>query len=158
MDRSLNPRLTRLDLLVGDWELTATSGGRIMSRSRSMFHWLGDRGFLVQRTEPQTYLAPEWVDAAPRWVDAVIGLDDHSNVFTMLYADSRGVCRTYRMQLDASRWTLESRPGRDFFQRFEGVFDDDHTVIDGRWEASDDGENWSTDFDVTYRRGTPTSP
>ena len=61
MDRSLNPRLTRLDLLVGDWELTATSGGRIMSRSRSKFHWLGDRGFLVQRTDPPSYLVPEWV-------------------------------------------------------------------------------------------------
>jgi hypothetical protein len=152
MDRSLNPRLTRLDLLVGDWELTATSGGRIMSRSRSTFHWLGDRGFLVQRNDPPTYVVPEWVDAAPRWVDAVIGLDDHSDVFTMLYTDSRGVCRTYRMRLDAGRWTLESRPGRDFFQRFEGAFDDGRTVIDGRWEASDDAANWSTDFDVTYRR------
>jgi hypothetical protein len=149
VDRSLNPRLTRLDLLVAEWELTAASGERIMSRSRSTFHWLDDRGFLIQRNDPPTYLVPEWVDAAPRWVDAVIGLDDHS---TMLYTDSRGACRAYRIQLDASRWTLESRPGRDFCQRFDGAFDDNHTVIDGRWEASDDGENWSTDFDVTYRR------
>jgi hypothetical protein len=152
MDRSLNPRLTRLDLLVGEWELTASSGERVMSTSRSKFQWLGDRGLLVQRNDPPSYLAPEWADAAPRWVDAVIGLDDYSDTFTMLYTDSRGVCRTYRMHLDASRWTLESRPGPDFFQRFQGVFNDDRTVIDGRWDASDDGKNWSTDFDVTYRR------
>jgi hypothetical protein len=152
MDRSLNPRLTRLDLLVGEWELTASSGERIMSTSRSTFQWLDDRGFLVQRNDAPTYLAPEWVDAAPRWVDAVIGLDDHSDVFTMLYTDSRGVCRTYRMSLDANRWTLEAQPGPDFFQRFDGVFNDDRTAIDGRWKASDDGRNWSTDFDVTYRR------
>lgn len=152
MDRSLNPRLDRLDVLVGEWELTATSGERTMSTSRSTFQWLGDRGFLVQRTDPPTYLAPEWAGAAPTQVDGVIGLDDHSDVFTMLYADSRGVCRTYRMSLDADRWTLSSRPGPVFYQRFEGTFNDDRTVIDGRWEASEDGRNWSTDFNVTFRR------
>jgi hypothetical protein len=141
-----------LDVLVGEWELTASSSGRVMSTSRSTFQWLGDRGFLVQRNDPPAYLAPEWVDAAPRWVDAVIGLDDHTDVFTMLYTDSRGVCRTYRMSLDANRWRLEAQPGPDFFQRFDGVLNDDRTVIDGRWEASSDGTNWSTDFDVTYRR------
>jgi hypothetical protein len=152
MDRSLNPRLTRLELLVGQWELTASSGERIMSTSGSTIRWLGDRGFLVQRIDPPTYLAPEWVDAAPNWVDAVIGLDDHSNTFTMLYTDSRGVCRIYRMSLDANRWMLSGQPGPEFHQRFVSSFNDDRTVIDGRWEASDNGRNWSTDFDVTYRR------
>jgi hypothetical protein len=88
VDRSLNPRLARLEVLVGQWELTASSGERILSTSRSTFQWLGDRGFLVQRTDPPTYLAPEWVDAAPSRVDTVIGLDDHSDTFTMLYTDS----------------------------------------------------------------------
>lgn len=152
MDRSLNPRLTRLDLLVGEWELTASSGEQIMSVSRSTFHWLADSGFLVQRIDPPTYLAPEWVDGAPERVDAVVGLDDHSDLFTMLYTDSRGVCRTYRMSLDGTIWTLESQPGPDFLQRFEAAVSDDHTAINGRWEASQDGREWLTDFEVTYRR------
>ncbi|HEX6576770.1 MAG TPA: hypothetical protein VF082_00270 [Jiangellaceae bacterium] len=152
MDRSLNPRLTRLEVLVGQWELTASSGERIMSTSRSTFQWLEDRGFLVQRIHPPTYLAPEWVDPAPRWVDAVIGLDDHSDTFAMLYTDSRGVCRTYRMNLDADQWMMWGQPGPDFYQRFEGAFNDDRTVIDARWEASDEGRRWRTDFTVTYRR------
>lgn len=151
MDRALNPRLNRLDVLVGEWELTATSGERTMSTARTTFEWSGDGAFLVQRIDPQTYLAPEWEGAAPVRAAAVIGLDDYSGTFTMLYADSRGVCRTYRMTLDENRWTLSSRPGSDFFQRFEGSIDDDHTVR-GRWEASSDGQSWSTDFDVTYRR------
>lgn len=154
MDRSLNPRLTRLEVLVGQWELTASSSDRTMSTSRSTFHWLESGAFLVQRTETPTYLAPEWVGAAPERVNAVIGLDDHSDTFTMLYADSRGVCRTYRMTLDARRWTLSSRPGPDFYQRFEGTFNGDRTLVDGRWEASSDGRSWTTDFDVTYRRLT----
>jgi hypothetical protein len=85
-------------------------------------------------------------------VDAVVGLDDHSDLFTMLYTDSRGVCRTYRMRLDATKWTLESRPGPDFLQRFEAAVNEDRTAISGRWEASRDGREWSTDFEVTYRR------
>lgn len=152
MDRSLNPRLARLEPLVGQWELTASSGGRTMSTSRSTFQWLGDAAFLVQRTETPTYLAPEWVGAAPERVDAVIGLDDHSDTFTMLYADSRGVCRTYRMTLDVHAWTLSSRPGPEFHQRFEGTFNGERSLIEGRWEASSDGRTWTTDFDVSYRR------
>jgi hypothetical protein len=77
MDRTPNPRLDRLEVLVGDWELTATSGEKTMSTSRSTFRWLGDCGFLIQRVDPPTYLTPEWVGAAPTWVDAVIGLDDY---------------------------------------------------------------------------------
>jgi hypothetical protein len=150
MESSLNPGIARLDLLVGRWEVTALSGEQTMSTSRSTFQWLGDRAFLVQRND-SIYLAPEWVDA-PKWVDAVIGRDDHSDTFAMLYADSRGVCRTYRMSLDAGRWTLSTQPGPDFYQRFEGAFNDDGTMIDARWEASADGQNWTTDFNVTYRR------
>ncbi len=152
MDRSLNPRLTRLEVLVGQWELTASSGERVMSTSVSTFQWLEDRGFLVQRIDPPTFLVPEWVDAAPKWVDAIVGLDDYSDTFTMLHADSRGVCRTYRMSLDADRWTLSARPGPDFYQRFEGTFNEDRTVIEGNWKASGDSRNWTTDFNVTYRR------
>ena len=111
---------------------------------------LGNRAFLVQRND-SIYLAPEWV-AAPKWVDSVIGRDDHSDTFTMLYADSRGICRTYRMSLDADRWTMSTQPGPDFYQRFEGVFNDDRTMIDARWEASADGQHGTTDFNVTYRR------
>ncbi|TDD98990.1 hypothetical protein [Jiangella asiatica] len=152
MTRSLNPRLSRLDVLVGAWEVTASSKGRTLSTAPCTFQWYGDGGLLVQRTDPQTYLVPEWVGAAPSWFDAVIGLDDHSDELTMLYTDSRGVCRTYRMSLDGDRWTLSSRPGPDFHQRFVGTVSDDGTEIDGRWEASEDGQAWSTDFDVTYRR------
>jgi hypothetical protein len=47
---------------------------------------------------------------------------------------------------------LESQPGPDFFQRFDGTVNDDRAAIDGRWEASEDRRNSSTDFEVTYRR------
>jgi hypothetical protein len=148
----MNPRLARLDVLVGTWDVTATIGDRVMSRARSTFRWLDDGGFLAQRTDPQTYLVPEWEGAAPEWTETVIGLDDYSGAFTVLLADSRGVCRVYAMTFDGGRWTQTSRPAEDFHQRFEGTVAADGATIDGRWEASPDGRTWSTDFTVSYRR------
>ncbi|TDC56710.1 hypothetical protein E1212_01745 [Jiangella ureilytica] len=152
MENFVNPRLARLDVLVGAWEVTSAIEGRVMSRARSTFRWLDAGGFLAQRTDPQTYLVPEWQGAAPEWTETVIGLDDYSGAFTMLLADARGVCRTYGMGFEDGRWTLTSRPGEDFHQRFEGTVAADGTTIDGRWEASPDGRTWSTDFTVGYRR------
>lgn len=154
MDRSLNPRLGRLDVLVGRWDVTASSDGRVLSRARATVAWLEDTGLLVQHVEPPTELVPEWVGAAPEGSDAVIGLDDHTDAFTMLYTDARGVCRTYRMTFDGRRWTLSGRPGPEFHQRFAGEVARDGSAVLARWEASADGETWSTDFDVTWTRLT----
>ncbi|MBX9244411.1 hypothetical protein ICW40_06270 [Actinotalea ferrariae] len=152
MDRSLNPGLGRLDVLVGAWEITASTDGRVLSTARATFAWLGDSGFLGQRVDAPSFLVPEWVGAAPLGSHAMIGLDDHTDTFVMLYSDARGVCRTYAMTFGAGRWTLAGRPGDDFHQRFAGQVSDDGSTIDARWEASPDGETWDTDFDVTYRR------
>jgi hypothetical protein len=153
MDSSLNSRLARLEVLVGQWELTASIDERVMTVARATIEWLGDRGgLLVVRADPPTFIVPEWVGAAPEWTQSVIGADDYSDTFAMLYADSRGVSRRYEMTLDAGRWTMASRPGEEFHQRFVGTFDADQTAIDARWEASVDGETWTTDFDVAYRR------
>jgi hypothetical protein len=147
-----NPLLANLDVFTGRWDLTASAGERVMSVAQTDFGWLGERGFLVQRTDPPSFLVPEWEGAAPTWVDAVIGADDDSQAYTMLYTDSRGVCRVYAMQLDGRKWTMSSRPGRDFYQRWIGAFSEDHSAIEGDWEASKDGKTWSTDFHMTYRR------
>lgn len=155
MDTAMNPLRARLDVLVGTWELTATQEERVMSRARTTFRRLGDGGFLVQRTDAPTFLVPDWEGAAPAWTESVFGLDDFSRGFTVLYADSRGVCRVYGMAFDDGLWTMTSRPGEDFHQRFEGTVAADGLSIDGRWEASPDGRTWSTDFVVTYRHLTP---
>jgi hypothetical protein len=152
MENFVNPRLARLGVLAGAWEQTTAQGDRVMSRARTTFRWLEDRPFLIQRTDPQTSLVPEWEGLAPAWTDYIVGLDDHSDAFSVLYADSRGVCRVYAMTFDDGRWAMTSRPGEDFHQRFLGVVAADGTAIEGRWEASADGRTWATDFDVTFRR------
>lgn len=152
MQTPVNPRLTRLEILVGTWELTARSQERVMSTAHTTFRWFEGNRFLFQRTDPPSYLVPEWQGAAPTWADWVFGADDHSDAYSALYADSRGVCRTYQMSLEGNRWRMSSRPGAEFFQRFDATIGEDGDVIDGRWEASQDNETWRTDFEMTFRR------
>lgn len=152
MDPSPNRSPEVLRPFLGQWQQTARIGATTMLVGVTTFRRLGQGGLIVHRSDPPTYLAPEWSGAAPRWVEAVMGRDDHSGEFTMLYTDSRGVGRRYLMDFDGRRWALSARAGAEFHQRFEATFDDDGDTITGRWEASTDGRSWSTDFDVEYRR------
>lgn len=110
-----------------------------------MFDMLGD--LLVQRT---------WVPVpeAPDSCCVVVGQDDGS--YVQHYFDSRGVARLYAMTFDGRTWTLE-RTSPDFTplefcQRFTGTLVDDNTAINGEWQSSADGSEWSRDFGLTYRR------
>jgi len=50
----------------------------------------------------------------------------------------------------STAWTYESP---------SGPIGEDGATIAGRWELAQDGEDWKTDFDVTYSRVTsPASP
>jgi hypothetical protein len=39
-----------------------------------------------------------------------------------------------------------------FSQRFTGTFSEDGNTITGRWEIAEDGADFTTDFDLIYRR------
>lgn len=141
-----------LEVLVGRWSVQPKVEG--LGAARSEFTWQDDRQFLRQFTDvdeiPET--APEpWRQNAPFPTTSVIGLDDGTGEFTMLYADARGVYRVYRMTLADSRWRLwRDAPG--FNQRFIGTIAGDGDRIDARWEFSEDGVEWRIDFEVTYLR------
>ena len=84
----------------------------------------------------------------PRNVE-VIGPDEEAETYRMLYYDSRGVSRIYRMTFSGGIWTLwRDFPG--FSQRFHGTFSPDGNVITAYWEKSTDGSSWERDFDLTY--------
>lgn len=123
------------------WDATAT------------FDWLEDRSFLVQRTAVGDLSnAPTgWVENAPRSAVWLIGVDEVTERFTALYADSRDVFRVYAMTLRGGVWKIwRDTPG--FSQRFTGTFHGDGDSIDGGWESSEDGNEWEVDFDVTYTK------
>ena len=147
-----NPDLERLNRFVGEWELEVPLEGQTISE-RVTFDWLEEGAFLVQRSEvgDLSEAPTEWVENAPHSTVSIIGLDDTSEQFTMLYADSRNIFRVYQMSLSDGVWKLW-RDASGFSQRFTGTFNDDGDVIEGTWERSDDGVDWEVDFDVTYTR------
>jgi len=153
MNRSArHPALAALEPLVGEWEMEASVDGKAMARGRTTFEWREDGAFLLQHADVEpTDLAPEWREQAPFPVASIIGVDDSSGEFSMLYSDARDVFRIYRMTVTGSRWKLwRDDPG--FLQRFIGEFSEDRRTISGRWEQSPDGSSWTLDFDMTYRR------
>ena len=135
-----NLALQRLDVLLGEWEMESPQfpGGR----GRTVFEWLDGRAYLVQRSS-----APEPAPTST-WI---IGSDEADASYTTLYYDSRGVSRVYRMSVSEGVWTVwRDAPG--FFQRFTGTLGPDNRSITGRWESSDDGSQWSHDFDLIYTK------
>ena len=139
-----------LERLIGTWEFEPLVDGASAGRGRATFEWIEDGAFVVQRSEAR-WTDPGWVENAPVRSWAVIGHDDSTGEVVQLYADDRGVHRTYRGTLSGEAWTLH-RASPGFHQRFVGAFQDDGLVMNGRWESSPDGSEWQLDFPITYRK------
>jgi hypothetical protein len=143
-----NPGLERLGVFVGEWNIEITSMSfhtdpSAVARGRSSFDWLEAGAFLIQHAEISATDFPRST--------AIIAPDDAAETYSMLYSDSRGVSRIYRMTFSGGIWTLwRDFPG--FSQRFHATFSEDHNVITARWEKSSDGSKWEHDFDITYTR------
>ena len=143
-----NPALERLGIFVGEWNIEITSMSfhtdpSAVERGRASFDWLEGGAFLIQHSEISATDFPRST--------AVIGPDDLAETYGMLYFDSRGVSRIYKMTLSGGIWTIwRDFPG--FSQRFHGTFSEDHNMITARWEKSSDGSHWEHDFDQTYTK------
>jgi hypothetical protein len=98
---------------------------------------------LVERGTAELPEAPDNV--------SIIGCDAANGTYFQLYSDERGVCRVYEMSIGNGEWKLW-RQGEPFSQRFAGTLSDDGNTITGRWEIAEDGTNYTTDFDLIYRR------
>jgi hypothetical protein len=146
--------LRRLDVLVGEWEMSAEVDGHTVAGARAVFEWLEDGAYAVQRADPGPPvpdMPAEWVENSPLPTKLIIGLDDTAETFTVLYSDARGVSRVYTMTFDGSVWTMH-RAAPGFHQRFTGNLSEDGKSITARWEGSADGTAWDLDFHVTYTK------
>lgn len=146
--------LSRLDALVGEWEMDAIMGGETLARARTAFAWIEEGQFLRQHAEGVGLeSAPaQWRENHPFPIAAVIALDDPSEHFYMNYSDGRGVHRVYEMTVEGGTWRVWGQAGPKFHQRFEATFSEDGNEIAGHWDSSGDGSEWRLDFDVVYRR------
>jgi hypothetical protein len=149
VENKSNLALERLGVFIGQWniEITAMSFNPDSSAGesgRATFDWLEAGAFLIQHSEISTSAD------FPRGI-SVIGPDHEAETYSMLYFDSRGVSRIYKMTFSGGIWTLwRDFPG--FSQRFQGVFSEDNNIISARWEKSTDGSHWDHDFELTYTR------
>jgi hypothetical protein len=151
MKRNLaSPALRDLEILEGKWrveirwspKLHKVVGGPASVEGLARFEWIEGGQYLVQRQGG--------ADGPPEacWV---IGRDEQSEEYSILYADARGASRVYQMSFKDSVWRIwRSAPGLN--QRFEGRISADCRVIDARWEGSADGRAWELDFDLRYVR------
>jgi hypothetical protein len=147
--------LKELEVLVGEWTMRAgpPEGEPWPGEGRLSFEWIEGGGFLVQRWTVDLPEAPNGV--------ALIGVGDNPvpveegesvDGYKQHYFDSRGVHRVYEMSLEGRTWRLW-RDGPGFVpQRFTGEISEDGKMIAGRWEIAEDGENFETDFDLTYTK------
>lgn len=153
MTAESNLILEQLDAFVGEWEITTSIDGQTLSSGRATFDWIEDGAFLVYHGEAgdTSEMSAEMVENSPLPTVSIIGVDDSSEQYTMLYSDARGVFRVYQMTLSDGEWELwREAPG--FSQRFTGTFNDACDTITGSWKKSEDGTNWEHDFDLTYTK------
>jgi hypothetical protein len=108
------------------------------------FEWLVGRKFLIQRWTIDVPEAPDGI--------AIIGAGEAHGSLRQHYFDSRGVRRVYEMRMIDGVWKLWRDAPDPFPQRYIGTFSDNGKTITGRWEKAEEGSDWQTDFDLTYRR------
>jgi hypothetical protein len=134
-----------LAALVGEWrtDINMPLDSPIVTRGRTTFEWSEDGSFLIVRGSVEHPDFPS--------LTAILGGDDETERYSMLYFDSRGISRLYEMSLTKETWKLwREAPG--FSQRFTGKFSEDGNTMVGAWERSSDGTKWEHDFDLTYTK------
>ncbi|MGZ4229186.1 MAG: hypothetical protein ACXVS6_18845 [Solirubrobacteraceae bacterium] len=137
--------LNKLEPLLGEWELAATSpdGEPWPGEARASFEWHESRAHLIARSTVNVPGAPNAV--------SIIGCDAANGTYFQLYSDDSGVCRVYEMTIGDGEWKLW-REGDPFPQRFTATISQDGDTIAGRWEKADNGADYTTDFFLTYVR------
>ena len=137
--------LKKLEPLVGEWILEARppGGEPWQGGGRSTMEWHPSGAHLIQRTTIELAEAPNSL--------SIMGCDAGNGTYFQLYSDDRGVCRIYEMSIGESEWRLW-REGEPFDQRFIATISQDGNTISGRWEKSEDGTSFTTDFELVYRR------
>jgi hypothetical protein len=142
-----NPALADLQFLAGAWDMELSEASFLPDPDATVhgsvtFEWIEHGAALVMRMGSGGTPTATWI----------IGRDEAEPDYNVLYADDRGVSRTYRMSLGDGFWRLwRDAPG--FSQRFEAKIAPGRAEINGSWQKSvDEGTTWEHDFTVRYRR------
>jgi hypothetical protein len=142
----LNPALRRLESLVGDWDMELSGASFLPDPQTSLhgpasFRWIENGAFLVMYQGEKENPQATWL----------VGRDESTDLFKVLYFDARGISRVYEMSFKNGEWKMwRNAPG--FSQRFSAVVEKNRNTITAEWERSDDGKKWEHDFYAKYTR------
>ena len=140
-----NPALARFSALIGTWNTVGTHPmiPNTVFHGRTSFEWIEGGAFLMMRSEIDEPGIPSGV--------AIIGSDDKTGEFSMLYFDERGVSRRYETDMKDLVWTWW-RTTPEFSQRFVCTFATDKRAMVGKGTMSKGGAKWEGDLELTYTR------
>jgi hypothetical protein len=140
-----NPLLRGLGILVGTWTTVGTHAlvPGTTFHGRTTFSWIEGGAFLAMHSQVDEPEIPSGI--------AIIGSDDATGEYSMLYFDERGVSRRYETRLEGNEWRWW-REAAEFSQRFVGTISTDRQTIVSRGEYSRNGGPWEPDLALTYRR------
>lgn len=147
MKKFINPALKAIEFLAGEWVMELSNASFLpdpntVVRGSVSFEWLEGGDFLVMRQGQR---------GEAMWATWLIGRDEDSSNYTVLYIDNRRVSRVYEMNFEKGVWKIwRDAPG--FSQRFVGEVSKDKKTIKAYWEKSTDSKTWEHDFDMTYTR------
>jgi hypothetical protein len=142
MNELVNPALSELKFLVGDWDMELSNAVFLPDPTQKVN---GQATFEI--IENGTFLAMRQAGAAV-WV---IGRDEDVADYEVLYYDDRKVSRVYKMSFNDNIWKMwRESPG--FHQRFEGKVSEDKKTVKAYWEKSADGKQWERDFDMLFTK------
>ena len=137
-----DPALEPFDALIGTWATEATHPllDAVVPGSIT-FEWLEGRHFLVQRSHNDDELFPDAI--------SIIGAPEAGDGLVMEYFDSRGVRRTYRVELEDGVLRMW-RDDPEFAQRYSATIS--HDGFEGQWQLARTPGDWQDDVRVMYRR------
>ena len=144
----LNPALSDLEPLVGEWRMELHHAAFLpdpRARVTGAFRidWIeGGAAIVMRQGDADSPSAATWI----------VGRDDGDDDYQVLYSDGRGVSRIYRMTLAGEQWRMW-RDNTPFSQRFHADIATGGKMISGVWERSfDSGGTWEHDFNIDYIR------
>ena len=141
-----NPALKPLEFLIGEWRTTGTHPlvpGETL-HGRTSFSWHEGGAFLIMRSEVDHPQFPDGV--------AIVGSDDTSGGFAMIYFDERGVSRILDLTAgDGSATWRHDDP--DFTQSLTVEAQGDGLVSKGRMSRK--GGEWEDDLSQVFTREAP---
>ncbi len=140
---SVNPQMKRLSSLVGEWDIVALKG-ELRQAGRARFVWLDEGAFLSEHWD----FKPAGLPPEGTWI---IGSDESTETYGVLYHDARGVSRILQMSMENDTWKMW-RDDPHFAQRLTGIFSQDGNTIQVKLEKSIDGGDWEHDFDLVFTR------